>query len=628
MLTKQSVLAHVIGGLRSARCGVARAAACLAFLVLLAGAAAAGVASSQSGAPRGDGGQHYGLLQLAQQHGTSSRSRQCPRGTTGRWPKCRPVKPPKCPRGTYGRWPNCQKRTCPRGTVGKWPVCVKVKPPKCPRGSYGRWPNCKRRVCPPGTRGRWPDCRKIVRPCPRGTVGRWPRCRKIVPRKCPRGTTGRWPKCKKIIPKRCPKGTVGRWPNCRQRAEPPRRVRPAPVRPQRRAQSRPVVAQLPTQRPDEIVVFLDQSQNLAVALAVAQQYRLVRLQGESIGLLQARVQRYRIPDRRSVDDVIAAMRGDARVSLVQPNYLYRQQQGAAGPSAAGVAQSQYAIGKIRIGQAHALARGRQTLVAVIDSGIDANHPEIAGAVAAAFDAVGQGPATPDDHGTAVAGIIGARGQLVGIAPAARLLAIRAFVPEGGGSPLATTFVLLRSIDWAARNGARLFNLSFAGPHDEALRRIISAAHDKGAVLVAAAGNGGPKAAAAYPAAYSNVIAITATDRNDAIYPDANRGSYVAVAAPGVDILAPVSNGGYDFKSGTSFAAAHVTGMIALMLERNPRLSSRQIEDLLVEAAVDLGARGRDALFGAGRADALMAVKLVGDAVQPIRVKAGRGTKRQ
>ena len=369
------------------------------------------------------------------------------------------------------------------------------------------------------------------------------------------------------------------------------------------------MAPLPNQRPDEIVVFLDRSQNLAVALAVAQQYGLVRLQGENNDLLQARVQRYRIPDRRSVNDVIAAMRGDARIAQVQPNFLYRQQQGAAGNATAGVATSQYALGKIRLGQAHALARGRRTVVAVIDSGIDTNHPEISGAVAASFNAVGDKAAIPDDHGTAVAGIIGARGQMIGIAPATRLLAIRAFVPENGSSPLATTFILLRAIDWAQRNGARLFNLSFTGPHDSAMRRILVAASKKGAVLIAAAGNGGPKAAAAYPAAYSNVIAITATDKNDAIYANANRGTYVAVAAPGVDILVPISNGGYDFKSGTSFAAAHVTGMVALMLERNPRLTAQQIRSLLSRAAVDLGDRGHDALYGAGRADALAAVEL-------------------
>jgi subtilisin family serine protease len=250
------------------------------------------------------------------------------------------------------------------------------------------------------------------------------------------------------------------------------------------------------------------------------------------------------------------------------------------------------------------------LVAVIDSGIDRSHPEFAGAIAAMYNAARDRKFEVDDHGTAVAGIIGARAQLKGVAPATRLLAVRAFFKEGKGGPLATTYILLRAINWAQKNNARLINLSFAGPHDEALKRIVNEAYQRGTILVAAAGNGGPNAPAAYPAAYPGVLAITATDQDDNIYQDANRGGYVAIAAPGVDILVPVLDSGYDFKSGTSFAAAHVTGLIALMLERNPELSPDEVREILAGAAVDLGPRGPDKQFGAGRADAFIAIQAV------------------
>jgi len=249
-------------------------------------------------------------------------------------------------------------------------------------------------------------------------------------------------------------------------------------------------------------------------------------------------------------------------------------------------------------------------VAVIDSGVDQNHPELAEAIAGSFNAVGDRAPKPDAHGTAVAGIIGARAKLLGVAPGARLLTARAFFREGGGSPLTTTFILLRAIDWSFANKARVYNLSFAGPEDRAMQRILKAASDRGAILVAAAGNAGPKAPAAYPAAYPEVLAITALDQTNKLYKKANRGSYVAAAAPGVDVLVAVPRGGYDVKSGTSFAAAHISGLIALMLERNPNLTMAEVQSHIEAAAHDLGAKGRDKLFGAGRADAHGTVQAV------------------
>ena len=360
-------------------------------------------------------------------------------------------------------------------------------------------------------------------------------------------------------------------------------------------------------------MFLDLAQGNTIAFAIAQQYRLVRLQGETNTLLQTRVQRYRIPDRRSVQQVVAAVQADPRVSQAQPNFLYRHQKGSKkgprGKSGKTTAALQYSADKIRLTPAHTIATGKRSLIAIIDSGIDRTHPEIAGAIVRWFNAVGDRTTRAHAHGTAIAGIIGARSELKGIAPAASLLAIRAFAPERGGTAVATTYVLLRAVDWAHKNRARLFNLSFAGPHDPAVERILQAAHDKGAILVAAAGNRGPRAPPAYPAAYRHVIAITATDSRDRIYRQANRGPYVDMAAPGVDVLVPVLEQGYDFRSGTSFAAAHVTGLIALMLERKPNLTTEDARTYLANSAVDLGPAGQDTQFGAGRADALQALRV-------------------
>jgi subtilisin family serine protease len=133
--------------------------------------------------------------------------------------------------------------------------------------------------------------------------------------------------------------------------------------------------------------------------------------------------------------------------------------------------------------------------------------------------------------------------------------------------------------------------------------MIAAVRQKGLVLVAAAGNDGPRAAPEYPAAYPEVIAVTATDVDDHLLNVANHGSYVAVAAPGVDIFVAAPNGGYDFTTGTSVATAHVSGLVALLIERNPKLTPDAIQAILMQTAKDLGPKGRDDEFGAGLVDA-------------------------
>jgi subtilisin family serine protease len=163
------------------------------------------------------------------------------------------------------------------------------------------------------------------------------------------------------------------------------------------------------------------------------------------------------------------------------------------------------------------------------------------------------------------------------------------------------------LDWATSKGARVVNMSFAGPPDPLMARTMASARQKGAILIAAAGNAGPKSPPLFPAADPNVIAVTATDADDHLFPMANRGAYVAVAAPGVDILVPVPGGSYQVSSGTSFAAAYVSGVVALILERRPRLLPDAAKRILLATAKDLGPKGRDDQFGAGLIDAYQAI---------------------
>ncbi|MGB8397705.1 S8 family serine peptidase [Bradyrhizobium sp.] len=298
------------------------------------------------------------------------------------------------------------------------------------------------------------------------------------------------------------------------------------------------------------------------------------------------------------------LQADPRVLALQPNYYYHQQQG----SAAADNGLQYALVRLDVARAQAIALGSGALIAIVDSGIDNTHPDLIGSVVDTF--AGASAASADPHGTEISGIISAHGIVRGIAPEAKLLDVRVFAPGRHGLAVATSFNVVRGIDWALSKHARVINMSFAGPRDSLLEESIKAAAASGAISVAAAGNGGPQAAPAYPAAYPGVIAVTATDVADRLYSQANRGSYIAVAAPGVDVLAPSGDHAHQLLSGTSYAAAHVSGIIALMIERYPTLDAATTRLALAAAAVDLGTPGRDDQFGAGRVNAFATLRAV------------------
>lgn len=164
----------------------------------------------------------------------------------------------------------------------------------------------------------------------------------------------------------------------------------------------------------------------------------------------------------------------------------------------------------------------------------------------------------------------------------------------------------REVERAVTEGARVINLSFAGPQDPMLQQSLKSAREKGVVLIAAAGNAGPKSAPLYPAADPSVIAVTATDSEDQVYKGANRGKYIAVAAPGVDILVPAPERNYELSTGTSVAAAHVSGVAALLLARNPSLNPDNVRQILTDSARSMGPKGLDE-YGAGLTDAYKAV---------------------
>ena len=309
--------------------------------------------------------------------------------------------------------------------------------------------------------------------------------------------------------------------------------------------------------PTEVILDIPANASLSEVNSTAARYSMTPIETSALSLTARRLHRWRIDGSGSVEDAVRNLCAERLITSVQPNYVYAlaQEQTQLANS------EQYAPEKLNLVGAHRLARGNRVLVAVIDSEVDARHPDLAGAITANFDA-SSADERPHSHGTGMAGAIAARHSMLGTAPRVSLLTVRAFSSRANSAE-GTTFNILKGLDWAAAQGARVINMSFAGPSDPRLRDALDKAYKKGIVLIAAAGNAGPKSPPLFPGADKNVIAVTATDSNDELFSGANRGDYIAVAAPGVDILAPAPDGTYQFTTGTSVASAEVSGVRGL-----------------------------------------------------------------
>jgi hypothetical protein len=367
---------------------------------------------------------------------------------------------------------------------------------------------------------------------------------------------------------------------------------------------------------DEVILQIAGNITLDRLQASVAQLGLTLLASENLALTGSTAVRFRITDGKSPADVIRALAAVQLVAVAQPNYVYTLEQAAPAdqvPASRGDTgqqgdAAQYILEKLKMSDVHRMVRGTNIPIAVIDSEIDVAHPDLVGVVAQRFSAVGGAPEKPHAHGTGMAGAMAAHQRVLGTAPGARLLAVHAFSTNAATAE-STTFNILKGIDWSVGQGARVINMSFAGPKDPSLQRALKLAYDKGIVLIAAAGNAGPKSPPLFPGADPFVIAVTATDVNDKLFTGANRGNYISVAAPGVDILVPAPENAYQLTTGTSVAAAEVSGIVALLLERNPKLTPADIRRILTASARRLAPGDRDDNFGAGLIDPLKALQL-------------------
>jgi filamentous hemagglutinin family protein len=358
---------------------------------------------------------------------------------------------------------------------------------------------------------------------------------------------------------------------------------------------------------DQVMVQIGANVSPEVLDRIVRRLGLTVLSSQTLALLGTRVIQFQFGGGKTIRDVIRELEKLKIVDEATPNYEFEMAQDMAGSAQTlNGDPAQYIIEKLQLAAAHRIATGQNVKIAVIDSEIDARHPDIEGRVAARYE---EGdPVPPHSHGTGMAGAIVSHRKLMGTAPGARILAIRAFGGASGGK--GTTLQIVKGLDWAISQGAQIVNMSFAGPKDPTLAKAFKAARDKGVVLIAAAGNAGPKSPPLYPGADPNVMAVSATDADDQIYANSNRGKYVSVAAPGVEVLVPAPDGNYEFTTGTSVAAAHVSGVAALLLQRDPKLDADGMREILTSTANPLGTKGRTDDFGYGRIDPLKALQAV------------------
>jgi type VII secretion-associated serine protease mycosin len=280
--------------------------------------------------------------------------------------------------------------------------------------------------------------------------------------------------------------------------------------------------------------------------------------------------------------------------------------------------AQWYLKPLRIAEAHHITKGAGITVAVIDSGVMANHPDLTGAVLTGRDVLADGDARtdPNGHGTEMAGIIAARGRgvsggVLGMAPEAKVLPV---------SPAEDPLVASQAIEWATDHGAKVISMSFAIAGSNSLAAAVKKAAANDIVLIAGVGNDGNGASTdRFPGAYPEVLAVGALDRKGVVAGFSTRGPQVDITAPGVDI--PVTNGhystGYGIIKGTSPAAAIVAGAAALIRAEFPALSARQVVERLTSTAVDEGMTGRDDAYGYGELDLMAALTANVDTSPPV-----------
>ncbi len=331
----------------------------------------------------------------------------------------------------------------------------------------------------------------------------------------------------------------------------------------------------------------------------------------SAQMIGAESNTYRIVIRQDVNPVVAAaaLTRYRAVVYAEPNYSLSARRT---PNDSVIGQ-QWGLHNVQAFAGWDITTGGEIIVAVVDTGVDRNHPDLRGKVLPGFNAVvGNGDTSDDNgHGTAVSGLIAANTNngkgIAGLCWGCKILPVKVLNSRGGGDDVTVS----TGIRWAADHGARIINMSLGGNNNsQTLHDAVNYAASKGVLLVAATGNDHETGnATSYPAAYDNVVGVGATGPGDIITGFSNTGSYVDIAAPGVGLWATLPGGEYGPPNGTSFSSPYVAGAAALVFTLRPDLPVQDIVCILEAGADDQGAPGRDDEYGWGRLNVFRSLQL-------------------
>lgn len=315
-------------------------------------------------------------------------------------------------------------------------------------------------------------------------------------------------------------------------------------------------------------------------------------------------------DTVSVSNAVATLSGCNGVQYVEPNYLLASTDKIPSDPAW---PSQYGLVNIRAPQGWEYTTGSSNIIiAIVDTGVDLSHPDLANKIVAGYDFVNNDSTAQDDngHGTHVAGIAAAvsnnHAGIAGVSWGARIMPIKVLNAGGNGS----FGDVAAGIIWAADHGANVINLSLGGiPSSLTLQNAVNYAVGQGALVIAASGNTSGNIIL-FPAAYSNVIAVGATDFTNNRAAFSNYGPELDLMAPGVSIYSTNPGGAYGFRDGTSMSTPFVSGFAALLLGIPGNNSPDAVRLLMESTALDLGSSGWDGFYGNGLIQMDAAIKLV------------------
>ena len=353
---------------------------------------------------------------------------------------------------------------------------------------------------------------------------------------------------------------------------------------------------------DELLLVYDFGMTRKQVEAITEKYNLKRKGGMAIGAL-----------RKSV--VIADTQGQNPLELKEIINQAQKQFDANTNNfftlAANTTTSRlnYPLAQTGIGRAQTVSKGRGVTIGLVDTPVDRNHPTLRGANIEQHLIVDPNTVESKVHGTSIAGILVSKNPQIGVAPEAKLLSVSAFSSKPGHpkSLRGKSSDIVSAIAYCIERNVDVLNLSFTGGRDKFVEQIVRAAIRKNITVVAAGGNKGRIGSTVYPAVIDGVVGVTAVDRHQKLFKHADQGRFIDIAAPGVGVLTTAPNGKYQISTGTSMAAAHISGVMALLKSYRRNYSPNQLRS----TAYDLGRRGRDDAFGYGLVNASAALRELG-----------------